>query len=444
MKISIALSVLILAIGLTIGFLHQKQLATLGADRDELAAKAVAMGLSTDLPDSSGNPKITKRQREDRENRIRAVVADVAAYSREMEAWEENGGNPDSALEKRAFDILSQLESLDSDQLKTLIAGLKNDPTLTEKTRRYMIGISLISLAERYPKDALALFAGPADLMSDDDLSKKAVSSALEKWAQDDPRAALKWLQENSQKHPELIDDDTASSVLAGAAQNDPKLAFKLMGELAPDDASESVKVIAEAAKTPEQRSATLAAFREYLATVEDSSERDDLRGEALGGLARTIEGENFDSVASWVADQKLTPEENDRFVAGLSYDTTLTETGKWIDWMAKTFPPEKLGKHAGDLVGQWTQQDYQAAGKWLAAEPDGPAKSASVRSYAVTVAEYEPQIATQWALTLPAGEERNATLKSIYENWPKSDAAAAAAFAAQYGISAAPIKEEP
>ena len=444
MKISIALSVIILAIGLTIGFLHQKQLATLGADRDELAAKAVAMGLSTDLPDSSGNPKITKRQREDRENRIRAVVADVAAYSREMEAWEENGGSPDPVLEKRAFDILSQLESLDPDQLKTLIAGLKNDPTLTEKTRSYMIGISLISLAERYPKDALALFSGPADLMSDDDLSKKAVSSALEKWAQDDPRAALKWLQENSQKHPELIDDHTASSVLAGAAQNDPKLAFKLMDELAPGDASESVKAIAEAAKTPEQRSATLDAFREYLATVEDSSERDDLREEALGGLARTIEGESFDSVASWVVQQKLTPEENDRFVAGLSYETTLKETGKWIDWMATTLPPEKLGKHVSDLVGQWTQQDYQAAGKWLSAEPEGPVKSASVSSYAVTVAEYEPQTAAQWALTLPEGKERNATLKSIYENWPKSDAAAAATFAAQYGISAAPIKEEP
>lgn len=50
-------------------------------------------------------------------------------------------------------------------------------------------------------------------------------------------------------------------------------------------------------------------------------------------------------------------------------------------------------------------------------------------------VAEYEPQVAAQWALTLPAGEARQRTLLRIYQNWPKADAAAAAAFAKEQGL---------
>ena len=94
-------------------------------------------------------------------------------------------------------------------------------------------------------------------------------------------------------------------------------------------------------------------------------------------------------------------------------------------------------------LIGQWTQQDYQAAGKWRAASPEGPAKNASVSAYAMIVAEYEPQTAVQWALTLPEGQERQATFESIYQNWPKNDAAAAAAFAREHGIETA-HQEEP
>jgi hypothetical protein len=59
-------------------------------------------------------------------------------------------------------------------------------------------------------------------------------------------------------------------------------------------------------------------------------------------------------------------------------------------------------------------------------------------------VAEYEPQTAVQWALTLPAGEGRTDTLDSIYQNWPADDAAGAAVFAAKYGIKTDSTEEEP
>ncbi|MEO7101671.1 MAG: hypothetical protein ABI162_20135 [Luteolibacter sp.] len=444
MKISIALSVVILAIGLAAGLLHQKQLSALREDRHQLAAQAVKIGVPLASTDSTGEPKITKRQREDREKNTRSVATDLIAFAREIEQRDKGGNEADGEFQQRAMDLMGRMMALDPEQLKGAIAGLRADPGLSDETRRNMIGFSAMMLAENHPAAALALIGESADLMAESDVGQQAVITSLGKWSKDDPRAALKWIDENSQKHPELADNDTKCSVLAGAAETDPKLAFKLMGELKLDEMPGAIQAIVDAGKTPEQRAATLAAFREHLASVTDESQRDSLREEALGGLARTITGESFDSVTSWISKQKLTAEENDQFVGGISYDTTKDETGKWVEWMAQTLPADKLGERVGDLVGQWTQQDYQAAGKWLSAEPDGPAKNASVKSYAETVAEYDPQVATQWAMTLPAGEERDDTLKSIYENWPNKDAAGKAAFAAEHGIKPDPDDEAP
>ena len=110
-------------------------------------------------------------------------------------------------------------------------------------------------------------------------------------------------------------------------------------------------------------------------------------------------------------------------------------ETGQWIEWIGEKLPPEKTTDHIRNLVRNWTTNDYQAAGKWLAATPDGPAKNTSIRTYAETVASYEPETATEWARTLPPGKDREATLKHIHRNWPKEDATAKEAFAKKHGI---------
>ncbi|MEO5713986.1 MAG: hypothetical protein ABIT37_10915 [Luteolibacter sp.] len=442
MKISIALSVIILAIGLATGFMHQQQLTVLRQDRGQLAAQAEKLGLRVESPNQSGQPKITKRQREDRDNQTRSVSSQVTAFARAMEEHEKNGGDSDAEFQKQGMELMERLMDLDPAQLKFVIANLRADQGLSEDTRRNMIGFSIMMLAEEHPAAALSLFTASSDLMDDSDMGQQVIISSLGKLAKEDPRAALAWIQENSKNHPELADDDAKCSVLAGAAQSDPKLAFKLMTELGLKETPGAIQSITEAGKTPQERAAILSAFRDHLASISDPTERDAQREEALGGLARTITGESFDSVTKWVSSQNLSPEESDQFAGGISFDTTKAETGKWIEWMTKTLPPDKLGEHVGDLVGQWTQQDYLSAGKWLTAEPEGPAKTAAVKSYAETVAEYEPQVAVQWAMTMPAGQEREDTLKSIYENWPNKDAAAKAAFAAEHGITPDPKED--
>jgi hypothetical protein len=435
MKWSIGVSILILAIGISTGLVNQKRLTELHKDQVKLIAQAEKLGLSIDLTDSSGELRVTKRQRDDRDNKAQALSVDLADFAKEMELRNSGGDSNEEAFQKRGMEIMSKLMDLDASQIKVLITGLRDDKSLTGGMRSEMIGLTLMMLSEKNPAAALELLMKSSGLPVGNPVTRQVATSALGHWSNQDPAAALDWLWKNADERPDLTDDEMKQCIIGGAARNDPELAFKLIGETNLDDKAAAVQMLVEAGKTPEQRTAILDALRDHLASISDTTEREDLLNESLESMARNISEEGFDAVQSWISKSKLSPEESARFAAGLSYFNTKQDTGRWIDWMAANLPTEQLRDNVDNLIGQWTQQDYQAAGKWLAASSDGPAKNASVSAYAMIVAEYEPQTAVQWALTLPEGQERQATFESIYQNWPKNDAAAAAAFAQEHGI---------
>lgn len=438
MKWSIGVSILILALGVATGLVHQKHLTKLQEDRLQLVAQAKKLGISTDLAALSGEARITKRQREDRENQTHALTADLVAFARQMEAHDKGGIGTDETIQNRGMEIMAKLLELDASQIKVLITGLRDDKSLSSGTRSDMIGLTLTMLGEDHPLAALEFLMGSSGLPVGSPVAKRVVASTLARWANQDPLAALDWVRKNSDEHPDLTDDETKQGIIAGAARSDPKLAFKLISETNLDDKAAAVQSLVEAGKTPEQRTAILDALREHLATIPEQADREELLKESLESMGRNISEESFTAVQSWLAASKLSPQESAQFAAGLSYFNTKQDTGRWIDWMAENLPKEQLRENVDNLIGQWTQQDYQAAGKWLAGAADGPAKNASVSIYAATVAEYEPRTAVQWALTLPDGHERQATFEAIYQNWPKNDAAAALAFAREHGIEPA------
>jgi hypothetical protein len=292
-----------------------------------------------------------------------------------------------------------------------------------------------MTLANDHPQAALALFTESSDLFDADGMGGHVISSSLAKWAKDDPLAALEWVRKNSTKFPDLITDEAKGGLIAGTAIQDPALAFKLIGELGIKDSLQAISNIANAAKTPEERSATLAALRKHLATLSDEKTRTEAGHDAIGALARSALQENFDTASQWVASSKLTPEELESFADGLKHSSKTGESGQWIEWIGSHLPPEKAADKIGSFVSNWTRNDYQAAGEWLTTTPDGPTKNTAIRSYAETVSRYDPETAAQWALTLPSGRDRDRTLRNIYHNWPGDDAAAKEAFAKEHGI---------
>ncbi|RYD21520.1 MAG: hypothetical protein EOP88_11110 [Verrucomicrobiaceae bacterium] len=443
MKASIALSLLILAIGAILGLQDQRRLASVRASHDKLVAEAAGSGITVDSANPEDSLRVTKREREDKEAEARDAAAKFIAFAKEMEAIQKKGGPPDAATQKRIMDFLDRILSLDAAQLKILITEVRAAKDIKDETRQSLIGFSIMTLANDHPQAALTLLVesstDPSGVLKMDGMGKQAMSTSLAKWAKDDPMAALEWVRKNGEKMPALVDDNAKRGMISGAAAQDPKLAFKLIGELGLKDGNRALDSIVDAARTPAERTATLTALREHLATLPEGESRNQAADAAIRSLLQNAVKDGFDSGTRWLEGAGFSKEELGQIGDGGFHNKMRgSDTGRWIEWMGKTLPEGKPDNGIRDLVRNWTENDYQAAGKWLASAPEGRAKELSVRSYAETVSRYEPESAVQWADTLPAGKAKEETLQRIYQNWPRDDdasKAAAEAFKKERGI---------
>lgn len=432
LKKSLLMALAVLVIGAVIRLLQHQQLSMLQEDYRKLTAEAGPLGMTGD----PSEPRLTKHQREQRNNQAVGMAGEWIALTREMEALEKRGDRPDEAFSQRFEAFLERLDELDVSQLKRIIIEVRGNRQISDEGRRKIIVSSIEKMADAHPAAALAMFLECSDLLGKNEDGKEVVAAALSGLATTNPQAAAEWIARNSAIYAATADDDTHREVIESIAATDPQLAFKLLGSLHLDDPSDAIQaIIITAEDTPEKRDAVLAALRGHLATLANDDEREKIRGEAFEAFAQNLGGEDIDSVSRWIANSKLTPEERAHFATGLSYSTTKNDTGRWIEWISANVPADSLAEPVKDLVGDWTQQDYQAAGKWLAAASDSPAKHTAILAYAAAVAEYEPQVAGQWAMTLPPGPVRDETLKVIYQNWPDSDPVGAAAFAREHGM---------
>lgn len=435
MNVSIAVSILILLVAALFGFHGHQRLVTVRESHAKLVSSASQLGISVDASRPDAPVRITKRERLNKEADAKAAAAEFIAFAREMEESRKNGDQPNESQQKRIMELMDRLMSLDSAQLKILIAEVHAAKDIKDETRRELISMSIMTFANDHPQAALTLLTESSDLYEGGWIGTHIISSSLAKWAKKDPLAALEWVRKNSEKFPDLITDDAKRGLISGTAIQDPRLAFKLIGELGIKDNSNVISRIMRTARTPEERTATLAALREHLATIPDEKARTEAGRAAIGQLAGSVLQENFDNASKWIASSKLTPKELESFADGLPHSSKTSESGQWIEWIGQNLPPDKAAEKIDNLVRNWTRNDYQAAGKWLTTAPDGSTKNTAIRSYALTVSRYEPETAAQWALTLPPGKNRDETLRNIYHNWPGGDSAAKAAFAKEHGI---------
>lgn len=435
MKFSLLSAFLILAIGGAMGLLNHQRLLVSERDHKQLIDKAVELGISIDSEDVSARGMITKRQRELRAEKASALTSDLVAFAKDMAVRKNAGSAIEETDESQSLALMGRLLELDPAELKRVILGLRDDSSLPNDNQRSLVGFCIMMLADRQPQVALAVYLDTAELLGGDVVGQQVLSSSLSLWAKEDPRAACDWFRQNADKHPDILDEEAKKNIISGAAMKDPKLALQLIAEMDIQDSASAIGSLVDSAMTAEGRTAILSVLRDHVTTLTDTAERESILKDSLESMGRNLPDESFDKVKDWIVNSKLSQTEAGQFATGLSYFNTKEQTGQWIDWMGANLKESDARECADNLIGQWTQQDYLAAGQWLTAAPAGPAKEASVATYAETVAEYEPQVAVQWALTLPEGDLRRSTLESIYQNWPKTDAAAAAEFARKYGV---------
>lgn len=442
MKLSLILSGIILLAAGFFGWQGYERLATARGENARLTHEAEELGLeTTGLAATGGGKAATAKVRrgggaseQDKTAHAKDFAAKLIAFAREMEEAQKSGQQPDQEMQKRIMDLIGGILDLDANQLKVLVNEVRDAPDMSADMRSGMVGFAVMMLANDHPATALNLLAESSDLLKESGMSRHVVAGALQKWAESDPKAAIEWTRKNAKDHPEMVTDETKKGILAGAARLDPALAFTLVTELDLKDGSSLGSAVAEAANTPEQRTAVMAALREHLKTL-DGKDRLAMLSTTMSALGGKAAQEGFSASTAWLGSTNLSAEEFEGFANGISYWQAKGDTGKWLDWMDGKVPADKLDNKVRSLMDQWTQQDYKAAGQWINDTKDGPVKNAAIRSYANSVAPYEPASAAEWALTLPENPERQELLGTIHAQWVKKDPAAAAKFAKENGL---------
>ncbi len=436
MKAPLILTFIILAVASFWSMSESKVLTSLRLRHLQVTREAAALGISSDFSKPYVLTKASKRQREDSGQKVRDFVAEMVVFAKEMKKAEKSGNPPDEATQKRMMEVMENMLSFNGDELKLLIAEIRNSKDMDDKEREGMIMFSIMMLAQQHPETVLEIFTESSDLLGDNEMNNHMLSTALSQFAKDQPLQAAEWIKKNAEKHPELVTYQTRHAVLSGVALHDFGLAFQLGAELKQnEDDLNSASIIAMTANTPERQTDFLIALRKHAANTVDQAAAEKLLATGMKGLFYLWSESGYDKAMEWMNAAKLSASESANIAENLSYYQTKADTAKWLDWLS-TQPTtgEKSADVTRNLVQQWTENDYKAAGEWLAAAPDGPLKEAATISYLETVAPYDPDVAEQWANTLP-DKSREKAMRRIHEELKKKDAPAAEAFATKHGI---------
>lgn len=404
MRISAAISLLFLVVAALIGWLDHQELAGLRAENHRLAGESAAMGIETDNP---GNRQHRiKRQRADKLDEARTTALDIIELARELERLVESGDTTDIATQDQILKALENIGSFDTDQLRDLIECFRDADGLTEKMHGTLFSLAAQALIERNPEEALGLLLAGESLPAPASHRSDLVSTSLSKWSETDPKAALAWVQANTLDFISRQDMETA--LIRGAARTDLRLAVGWISEFGIPDKSGVVAAIAANLDSPSQRSHLLRLLKSEPGTYGQK----EING-ALTVMAKDIGRSGYKDAARWIKENGFSEGEITNLIAGgMISHTNGSDPGRWVEWMEVNLTQEPRERHIGEQVSNWAKRDHRAAGEWLTALQDGPAKPIAVAAFAKTVAPYDPDIAAQWAMTLPPGNEREVILK--------------------------------
>jgi hypothetical protein len=421
-KISIALALLILALGLPLAWRDHQQLAGLRESHHHLLSQVAQSGISPRSSRQLGDRRTTRPSRENGEGVARKLAADLISTA----------GTGDTL-----DDLLVGVTSLDATQLKILFADILTNKNLTATARRKLL-FSLAEVTSDQPQVALAMLTESINFTQERDLTKDLVSASLAKWAKQDPAAVLAWVQKNGELFSQSVDENNKVRIIGSAAVHHPALALRLVGQIGLDPTKIDIAFveIAQAAQTPADRTTTLKAVATYLASLPAGEVKDRASQTLISNLIKGAAREGFDTATQWLDQSGMTAEQREFLPRSYLFsDIKLDETGRWVEWMGRTQAGEQTEWCNKELIRLWTERDPQAAGKWLASTPAGPIKNAAIHRFVESVAQYDPEMAEQWAMTLPSGADRGEALKRVHENWPKDDEAAKQAFAKKHDL---------
>jgi hypothetical protein len=254
--------------------------------------------------------------------------------------------------------------------------------------------------------------------------------------AEESPEEVIRWYADHGaafSDHEKTIHSD---QVLRALGQTDPELAFRMIEGLGIQDVEKATSVIASSARTLDQASESLAAFRNQLATFGNTEVQESLRFGVNTSLITNSFSHGFDEAVDWIGRAGFSQKELADYISRVRRSVRQDEAPRWLSCIDENITDRGIVSQViPELVGDWTQTDHKAAAEWLEHQPDSDIKTAAVQSHALTLSRYQPEAAAQWAIKLPEGDARSTTMKMVLERWRSIDRAAADAFAEKNGI---------
>ena len=407
MRISAALSLVILVAASLIGWRDHHELTGLRADNDRLSGEAADMGIASDDP-AHGKHR-TKRQRADKLDEARTAAHEILEVAKDLERLIENGETTNAAMQDRILKALESLGSLDTGQLKFLIEAFRDADDLTENMRRGLLSFAVGALSDRNPKDALELLSHEQDELPVDDFTRSSlIAASLAKWSETDPTGALEWVRASSLDFMEQKSMETA--LVHGAARTDMRFALGMIREFDLSAKPGLVAKIAGDLKSLSERTNLLRLMKEQGGLFGQEE-----RNGVLVTMGKEIGKSGYEEGSRWIKENGFSETEITKLIeGGMVSHAKGDQVGQWVEWMGENLSEEPRERLINSNVTGWTKKDHRAAGEWLATLPDGAAKPPAIAAFAKTVAAYDPEIAAQWAMTLPPGNQRDGILKEV------------------------------
>jgi hypothetical protein len=402
MKCSLIICAAILFIAALLGWRESRQLSSSRGINARLLKEATAK-LGSD--NQSSNAMERRNEYLAMRERVKTIGLDYFQLFRDY--GENATGESGDEFTKRQAGIKSRLEELDPAAIRQFMDECYSNSELNLRIKRDLNGYVRTVFIAKYPIEMARMMSKSPELFGIDG------KSAPEGYIQD-PFKHLVYYYSWEKKDIQTV--------------------FQCLAEAPPEFQSKYISGAVEFyAYSAPKRTELLEEMRGFASTPEQVELVKGQLSELVfgrGGAKAT-----FVEVSDWLGSANLSGDELAAATKDIEKKVRVGETGRWLDWLAKSELPDDVAKErAFELATAWTEKDYLAAGKWLNSAPAGPEKSAVASAYAAKVYHYDPEGAMQWIQTLPEGPDRSKALKTIYENMPE-DSDAAKAFASEYGL---------
>ncbi len=402
MKRSLIICAAILFIAALLGWRESRQLSSSRGINARLLKEATAK-LGSD--NQSSNAMERRNEYLAMRERVKTIGLDYFQLFRDY--GENATGESGDEFTKRQAGIKSRLEELDPAAIRQFMDECYSNSELNLRIKRDLNGYVRTVFIAKYPIEMARMMSKSPELFGIDG------KSAPEGYIQD-PFKHLVYYYSWEKKDIQTV--------------------FQCLAEAPPEFQSKYISGAVEFyAYSAPKRTELLEEMRGFASTPEQVELVKDQLSELVfgrGGAKAT-----FVEVSDWLGSANLSGDELAAATKDIEKKVRVGETGRWLDWLAKSELPDDVAKErAFELATAWTEKDYLAAGKWLNSAPAGPEKSAVASAYAAKVYPYDPEGAMQWIQTLPEGSDRSKALETIYENMPE-DSDAAKAFASEYGL---------